>query len=434
MSIGLNLLRVAIEGGSREALRQIPLSLYTPDEVTKVQFVLDHINTHGAMPSLQILRENNIVLPATSGGNFSYYSDRLRNRATVTAATTGAQNLLTAIRGRNAEEIVNIVSTMHGEVQSVISTESTMNISTAFEQAWQDFQIARVNPGMRGITTGFHVLDRITAGLRPGDVTTIVARPGVGKSWTILKMAIAAWLSGASVCLVSMEMTAVEMARRMMGMATGVNPDLISRGQVSHWAEENIQAFMASVPGRPPFTIMVGDLSKSVQDVNYMIMEYEPDICYVDASYLLKATEGNMFKGKRWETVQAVAEGIKGVALQRNKHIVQTVQFNRTSTNEEEMNLDQIGGTDAFGQTSSLVVGVRIGAAPNERRQRRYGVLKNRHGIDWATFETNFLFDPFNMDTLGSNLPADLDGDVLVDDLDNNDGAADEGTGGMVGL
>lgn len=434
MSIGLNLLRVAIEGGSREALRQVQTSLFTEDELPKVNFVLNHINQHGSMPSLQILRENGYILPATSGGNFSYYLQRLRSRATVNAATTGAQGLLTAIRARDDEQIVSLINTMHGQVQSVAQTESTMSIETAMQQAMQDFQIARTMPGMRGITTGFNVLDRVTAGLRPGDVTTIVARPGVGKSWTILKMAIAAWMSGASICLVSMEMTAVEMARRMIGMATGVNPDLISRGQVSHWAEENIEAFMATVPGRPPFTIMVGDLSKSIQDVDYMLMEYEPDICYVDASYLLKATEGNMFRGKRWETVQAVAEGIKGVALKRHKHIVQTVQFNRTSTTEEEMNLDQIGGSDAFGQTSTLVVGVRIGAAPNERRQRRYGVLKNRHGIDWLTFETNFLHDPFNMDVLGSNLPNDFDSDVMPEDMDDTPVPGNGNEAQMIGL
>jgi replicative DNA helicase len=432
MSIGLQLLRVAVEGGSREALRQVPLTLFTEDELPRVRYVLDHISNHGAMPSLQILQENNIPLAPSNGGNFSYYMGRLRQRAVTNAATSGAQGLMTAIRARDEQSIINIVGTMHGQVSGITQTESTMTLNAAIAATWQEYQIARTMPGMRGVTTGFNVLDRVTAGFRPGDVTTIVARPGVGKSWTILNMALKAWLAGSSVCFVSMEMTAVETARRLIGMATGVNPDFISRGQVSHWAEDNVEQWIATLPGRPPFILMVGDLSKSVQDVDYMLLEYEPDICYIDASYLLKATQDNMFRGKRWEVAQHVAEGLKGVALRRNRHIVQTVQFNRTQTLEEEMNLDQIGGTDAIGQISSLVMGIRIGAAPNERRQRRYGLLKNRHGIDWLTFETNFLFEPFNMDVLGSNLPVDFDGEVLPDD--EPDAGPVDYNGNMIGL
>ncbi|QIG76112.1 DNA helicase DnaB-like protein [Rhizobium phage RHph_I4] len=432
MSIGLQLIRAAIDGGSREALRQVPVSLFTPDELPKMQFVLNHISQHGALPSIQICAENGVTLAPTNGGNFSYYMQRLRSRAITNSATAGAQGLLAAIRARNEADIINVVQSMSGQITSVSSTDSTMTIQTAIQQAWQEYQEARANPGMRGITTGFSVLDRVTAGLRPGDITTIVARPGVGKSWTILNMALKAWLAGNSVCFVSMEMTAIETARRLIGMATGVNPDFISRGTVSHWAEDNVEQFIASVPGRPPFILMVGDLSKSVQDVDYMIMEYEPDIVYVDASYLLKPTEGNMFRGKRWEAAQHVAEGLKGVALRRHRHIVQTVQFNRSQTLEEDMSLDNIGGTDAIGQISSLAMGIRIGAAPNERRQRRYGLMKNRHGIDWLTFETNFLFEPFNMDVIDSNLPIDLDSEVLPEDAP--DAAPDDQVGHMENL
>jgi hypothetical protein len=113
-----------------------------------------------------------------------------------------------------------------------------------------------------------------------------------------------------------------------------------------------------------------------------------------------------------------VAEEIKSLALRRERHIVQTVQFNRTSTLDEEMDLGQIGGTDVTGQVSSLAVGIRIGAAPNERTQRRYQVLKNRHGIDWLRFETFFGFNPFNMDVVGSNLPVGEGEDAIDNDLD----------------
>lgn len=418
MSIGLSLLRAAIEQGSRAALQQMDLSLFTPEERPAIEFTLQHISNHGQMPSLAILSENGFATMPTSG-NMSYYLQRIRSRAVHAAATAGAQGLMTALRNRNDDAVRQIVATMNGQITQVDQRQSTIPLSQALAEVWVEYQVARNHPGMRGITTGFSVLDRVTNGLRPGDVSTIVARPGVGKSWTIMQMAIAAWLSGASIGFVSMEMTAMETARRLIGMATGVNPDLISRGQMSIWAEEDVQAWIASVPGRPPFNLLIGDLSKSVMDVDHMIQEFEPDIGYVDASYLLKSAKGGLHKGKRWENVADVAEEIKSLALRRERHIVQTVQFNRTSTEEEEMDLSQIGGTDVIGQVSSLAVGIRIGAAPNERTQRRYKLLKNRHGIDWLNFETNFQFDPFDMSVLGSNLPEDA-----VEDADGDEVAA----------
>lgn len=416
-SIGLQLLRAAIDGSSRQAIRNVRLDLFTEDERPAIEFALNHIDQHGMMPSVQIMAENGFVL-APSTGNISYYLERLRSRAIHNAGSSGAQGLLTALKARNDEDVVQIVRQMNDQIGDVTTSQSTISLGASLQSVWHEYQVARNHPGMRGITTGFEVVDTITGGLRPGDVTTLVARPGVGKSWTIMKMAIAAWLSGSSIAFVSMEMTAIETARRLMGMVTGVNPDFIARGQMSHWAEENVQAWMGTIDGLPPFNMLIGDLSKSTRDVDHMIQEFEPDIGYIDASYLLKPTKDGLFRGKRWENAAETAEDIKSVALRRERHIVQTVQFNRTSTLDEEMDLGQIGGTDVYGQISSLAIGIRIGAAPNERTQRRYQVLKNRHGIDWLRFETFFGFNPFNMDVIGSNLPTGEEGESVDVDLD----------------
>lgn len=150
----------------------------------------------------------------------------------------------------------------------------------------------------------------------------------------------------------------------------------------------------------PPFTLLVGNLKKSVTDVDALMQEYGPDVAYVDASYLLHSAAGEAFKGKPWESARDVMRGLKDLAQRLNRPIFQSVQFNRAQKEDVAMSLDNIGQTDEIGQLSSIVIGIRRGASPNERIQRRFKIIKNRHGRDMIDFTTRFEFSPFNMDEI----------------------------------
>ncbi len=76
-------------------------------------------------------------------------------------------------------------------------------------------------------------LDEATAGAQAGDLVVVMARPWVGKSYTLMHMALSAWQAGCSVLFVTMEMTPLQVVRRILGMYSGVNPDLIRRGMLS---------------------------------------------------------------------------------------------------------------------------------------------------------------------------------------------------------
>lgn len=397
MSAGLNLLRSVIDNGSRTTLRTLPRILFAEEEHFVLDFVMRYVDQYGGLPSMQVLRENGLSLPDASGP-LEYHVDRLGQRGIYTAYASRQTDLHAALQSGQWDTVKDLIAQMNNDIAAVDVQQDTFNLEQVLEEAWADYVSARDNPGMRGIPYGIPTLDLHTQGMRQGDVHTAVARPGLGKSFTALKIALGAWMAGFSVAFISMEMGAVETARRAISILTGVNPDFLMRGRLSGWGEDHVMQQLQRIGGRPPFTIMVGDLSKSVRDVDHLIMEYGPDLTVLDAAYLLNPTEGNMFRGKRHEAAAQVAGDIKGVALRRNRPIFQTVQFNRGQTEEEEMSLSQIGSTDVIGQVSSTVIGIKRGPAPFERSQRKYRLIKNRHGQDSIDFVTNFQFDPFNMD------------------------------------
>ena len=69
-----------------------------------------------------------------------------------------------------------------------------------------------------GVRTGFYDLDRMTAGLQPGDLIVLAARPSMGKTAFALNIAEhVAVNEGLPVVVFSMEMGASQLALRMVG-------------------------------------------------------------------------------------------------------------------------------------------------------------------------------------------------------------------------
>lgn len=403
MSAGLTFIRACIDNGARSAFQSAPLTFFTEQEERVLRFVQQHVAQYGGLPSMAVLNENGLNLPQATS-TVEYHLQRLSDRAVYSSYASRQPALHAALTQNDMASVRAIINELHQSVQSASAHRDTFTLEEASAQAWEEYLAARSRPGLQGMTYGWSLVDDLTGGLRNGDVGTIVARPGFGKSFTITRAAVAAWQGGASVAFVSMEMTAVETARRIMAMELGVNPDYLLRGRLSDWSHEDAARYQERFENRPPFTMLVGDLSKSVSDVDAMIQEHAPDYVCIDASYLLNPSDRS-YKGRRWEALAMVAQDIKGLALRRNCPILQTVQFNRSQTPDEEMDLSQIGGTDVIGQVSALVLGMKRGPAPYERTRRRYTLLKNRHGPDHLTFVTNFLFDPFNMDVVEDEEP-----------------------------
>ena len=407
MSAGLQLLRSVIDNGSRDAFRSLRPEYFIENEQPVWTFVSSYFDQYGALPSLEICAQNNFFLPDAQGP-IHYFRDSLRNRTIYNVYIREQQGLFDMIQRGDMMGFVVHIENMIREMRSVESRRDTFSLSEAIQSVMDDYLIARRSSGLRGVTYGWDELDDCTGGARPGDLHSIVARPGQGKSFTLARMACMAWQAGASVAFVSMEMTAIETARRIIAMGTGINADFIQRGHVSSWGEEQLYATVERLRDMPPFTLLVGDLSKSVRDVDAIIQEHEPDAIYVDAGYLLKPTrQGN--QTKRFELVSDTIRELRSLSMSRHKPIIQTVQFNRSQKANEEMSLDNIGQSDEIGQLSALVLGMKKGSSPYEDTRRKIKVLKNRHGPDHFDFEIKFEHTPFCMDSVNQTSGAGTD-------------------------
>lgn len=112
--------------------------------------------------------------------------------------------------------------------------------------------LRKLDGGMSGLSFGLPTLDAKTAGLNPGELWVLAARPGIGKSALALNVAIAASRDGkASALIHSLEMQRRELALRAICGEAQIPLERIRRGRLSHHEMDRIVQSSATTSSLP---------------------------------------------------------------------------------------------------------------------------------------------------------------------------------------
>jgi predicted ATP-dependent serine protease len=168
-------------------------------------------------------------------------------------------------------------------------------------------------------------LDDVSDGLQKGDTVALVGLSGVGKSYIICRMANACHAAGEVPLIVSMEMSAHQMARRCLALRTGVNETFIRTGNLSsNVGRRAIVKNLSKLKDEPPFYLIDGQFVFKVEDLYLYVKSLNPSAVYVDGAYLLKTRS----KGGRYDVIAEAAEQLKIMSGSLNVPVVGTYQFN----------------------------------------------------------------------------------------------------------
>jgi len=215
-----------------------------------------------------------------------------------------------------------------------------------------------------------------------------------GKSYLMLKMALTAKLAGFFPLFVTMEMSPLQCARRVLAMHAGVPASLIRLGRLSCWGRDKLVSTVRwageAQENDRQFLLMRGSLTTTVEDVVLRVRELRPHIVFVDGAYLLRTRSKSE---ARWERVTETAEYLKMVASDFNIPLVASYQFNRRGAGS----LGNIAHADAVGQLASIVIGMddeeQSSTDPMSWGQRSYKLLELLKGREGERGEIRILFD-----------------------------------------
>lgn len=257
----------------------------------------------------------------------------LRDAAARRRTYAAAYELMQKASDSSLSEVDMLAAAEH--CKSVIENGSPMVYETELKEAFNNFandlqeleQRKAEGKAVR-ITTGFPNLDfALQHGWGPGQLIILAARPSVGKTAVMLKMARAAAAAGAITNIFSIEMTENELAGRMLYSTGMVDPYDISSLHID-WEkiEAGIRTFDKS-------RILMNDRTRDLEGLVSRILinaqRKQCDVAFIDYLGLIRADGyGNE---KLYQTIGRITGAMKVTAKQAKIPIVLLCQLNRES-------------------------------------------------------------------------------------------------------
>lgn len=214
--------------------------------------------------------------------------------------------------------------------------------------------------GKYRISTGFAELDEAIGGWdRLEELATVVARPGVGKSFLTLKFAAAAAKTGLTVGIYSGEMTELKVGYRLDSLLGGISNMGLMRGnvEIQNSYKVHIDNLRNLVKGdiwvTTPYLI---GRTPTVSDLGAFIDRYKIDILFVDQHSLLADER----RAKDPVTKAAnISTDLKALQTMKQIPIIAVSQQNRSAVEENGLiDVSHIAQSDKIGQDSTTVIAI----------------------------------------------------------------------------
>lgn len=207
------------------------------------------------------------------------------------------------------------------------------------------------------VKTGFKELDEIIGGWdKFEELATLAARPNVGKSWMLLKVAIAGAEQGLRVGIYSGEMSELKVGYRIDTLISHISNRSIIHGNVE--VQNDYKRYLDSVSEQIPGCIKIltpklnNNKLAGVKDLKRFIEADKLDMLCIDQHSLLD--DDNKAKNPI-ERAANISRDLKSLQVTMKIPIIAVSQQNRTST-ENGVSTEHIAQSDRISQDSTIIL------------------------------------------------------------------------------
>jgi replicative DNA helicase len=195
---------------------------------------------------------------------------------------------------------------------------------------------------MTGTKTGFYDLDRLTSGHYPGDLIIIGARPAMGKTSLaldfILNVAkdIVREEKRGSVAVFSLEMSSMQLARRMASMLSGVSSNVLkSEKPITDYQYQALADACETLYSLPIFIDDGSDITPLEMRGKCRRLKAEHGLSLVVVDYL-QLMRGSRRTENRVQEISEIARSCKAMAKELQVPVIALSQLSRAVENRED--------------------------------------------------------------------------------------------------
>jgi replicative DNA helicase len=205
--------------------------------------------------------------------------------------------------------------------------------------------------GVSGLTTGLRDLDRKTGGLHPTDLLILAGRPGMGKSALAVKIAYGAAkslvdearqadanaLPKAAVAIFSLEMSAEQLATRMLSEQSRISGDKIRRGEI---AQKEFDRFVQVSREISALPLMIDDtpaITLSAMRTRCRRLKRTKGLALIVVDYLqLMRPAAGTRQENRVQEISQITQGLKALAKELAVPVLALSQLSRAVESRED--------------------------------------------------------------------------------------------------
>jgi replicative DNA helicase len=239
---------------------------------------------------------------------------------------------------KSKAEIDEIIEEALRDFKEIIKDDKTeaKNFRSIFVNRLSKINEVLKNPDIiRGLSSGFYELDRLTSGFHAGELTVIGARPGMGKTAFALNIAYNVASQEKNVLFFSLEMNEEQLFLRLCSMLAEINLNKIRSGLLN---DEEVEKIVNSYTKNADILermILVDDASYLSDIMKITYSEEKVDLIIVDYLQLIKTK--NKYQ-MRYQELADIVNSLKFLSKDLNIPVITLAQVNR----EVEKKADKI--------------------------------------------------------------------------------------------
>ena len=211
-----------------------------PCDVVTVSQQLERTGKLEAAGGLAYL--SSIARDTPTAANVRAYGDIVRERSLLRQLIRAGTDIVSAVFNNDGETARALVDRAEQKVFEIAEgtfrkRDGAVAVRTLLPGVIDQIDEWHNNPDkLRGLPTGFTEFDKLTGGLRPGDLVIVAGRPSMGKTTLAVNMAEYAAVNPntrAAVAIFSMEMPSEQVITRMLASIGGVPLNSLRSGRIT---------------------------------------------------------------------------------------------------------------------------------------------------------------------------------------------------------
>lgn len=388
-----------------------------PLNLSELAKALENKTTLEKAGGIEYLSELARVTP--SAANYEYYLNIVKRDSTLRKLIRAADNIATDARvSTDSTESVARAEKSIYDISQQLQTTSLTNINENTGEVLSLYEnIQNDKNFLQGLNTGFTELDKLTNGLKKGNLVILAARPAVGKTTLVMNIVANTAIKYSSVCAVfALEMTKQELTDRMLCSISGVSNQRAKKGQLTskEWgqlwdAQKLINKSKIFVDDTSVITVPeILSKCRRLKSTNNNRL----DLVVVDHMQLMTAVKSS---DSRQSEITEISRGLKMVAKELDCPVIALSQLSRLVEKRTggKPVLSDLRESGAIEQDADIVMFIHRPELAAEEKERQNGkteteiiIAKNRSG-PCNTFKLIFKGEQNKFVNYIENVPED---------------------------